>query len=64
MTDGGSFWIGFVTGVVVGCFTMGMILSTAGNRGSYCKSEVCEARSGRYLDGRCYEADGLREVKR
>jgi hypothetical protein len=24
---------------------------------------VCAARSGRYLDGKCYDAAGLREVK-
>jgi hypothetical protein len=30
-----------------------------------CKAVVCEqGLKGRYLDGKCYEADGLREVKR
>jgi hypothetical protein len=52
--------VGSIFGFGVGHYTAW----TSAPDNPLCKAVVCEqGLKGRYLDGKCYEADGLREVK-
>jgi hypothetical protein len=53
-------YLSCLVGLACGFF----ISRSESDRATNCAEIVCAARSGRYLDGKCYEADGLREVKR
>jgi hypothetical protein len=62
----GAFWLtlgfGVFAGFYVGFFVGG--LANTREMKQICNVRICEQhRSGKWLDGRCYEADGLREVK-
>lgn len=56
------FLVGAVAGLYVG-FTVGGILSSRAAANS-CDIRICQDyRFGKWLDGHCYEASTLREVK-
>jgi hypothetical protein len=60
-----GYCLGIFIGAIVGLTTATMMQRHFTDRNVYCAKEICSARtpSGRYLDGKCYEAAGLREVK-